>query len=231
VTIERSSQLRSRSGVSSPPKRPRISVRRVVRSRTTKPSSRMSWSTRRPGPRLTTRSVPERSTAFRVESAPTLAPVNQTSRPSALQARPSSEDQSRERTVRCPAASTATTSPRSSPGTGWARKATRSPVGERRSELILAAERWISWPGGSSTRSSAPLRTTAMWVPSALTSAPEIPSTISRGAPPATGARASTASVSRRNSTASSPDLSIRRTSARSGRSRARGTVSPGRVT
>jgi hypothetical protein len=228
--MDRSSQLRSRSA-SAPRKRPRISVRRVARSSRTAPSLRMSWSTRRPGPRVTTRSVPDRATAFNVESAPTLAPVNQTSRPSGLHARPSRLDQSRERTVRFPAASTVTTSPRSSPGTGWDRKATRSPAGDRRRKFSLEDSRAISWPGGNSTRSSGPLRTTAMREPSALTSAHAMPSTSSRGLPPFTGTTASTPSVSRRTSTTSSPEVRIFWPIVRSGRSSARATVSPGCVT
>ena len=77
---EKSNQERSTSDPSA--RRPRISMRWLLRSRSSVPSGETSCRTRRPGAFSTRRRLPDRSTAYSAESAPTSAAVNSTSSPS-----------------------------------------------------------------------------------------------------------------------------------------------------
>ena len=146
-----------------------------------------------PGELQTGRLFPESEVA---EMLP--RPLDQTSSPRGDQASPAMANGPFNRTL--PLASTTFTLPLLSPRSGWSMKATSFPSGETRTSLVQPGASYSTFPIGYSMRLRFPTsRATARLFPSGDQSASSTFSRTSRGAPPASGTRASVPTVSKPN--------------------------------
>ena len=123
----------------------------ACRGRSTRPSLATSWSDQGPGMRETG-AAGRRGSPRAGASRPASAAVNQTSRPSADQARPPQISPARGQGRLLPGGSTTTTAPRASPQHRVVDERDRSPSGEMRGWVMLPAAR--GGPSRSGTRAA-----------------------------------------------------------------------------